>query len=132
MPYFSSSDYYQRLTDGVDTVNFFGKVERPDKMFRKVNIALDGTRYEYETGDTKEFYRVEVKGHCDRSVNDNEARNLVLSSNRAAAVKERLVRFHRIPADRIVISGLGSSMEKYPDTPGDVKNRNRRVEFLLK
>ena len=52
-----------RLFDGSSTVNFSpiqGGLRRPDRYFKTVNVALDGTRYTYTRGGAKRFEQVDV------------------------------------------------------------------------
>ncbi|HYF32172.1 MAG TPA: OmpA family protein [Chitinophagaceae bacterium] len=71
--------------------------------------------------------KVKITGHTDSDGDDNN--NLVLSKKRAAAVKDALVNFFGISADKFQTDGKG---EKEPGEKGDTpkaKAANRRVVF---
>jgi len=69
--------------------------------------------------------RLVAEGHTDRT--GGEARNSVLSYNRAKAVIDHLATQHGISADRLVLNYSG---EAESIVPTNTANRsNRRVEF---
>ena len=72
-------------------------------------------------------FRVEVSGYADRSLRTNEARNQVLSSNRARNAAAMLAEVYGLPPGKFVVSGMGSRSEAYADLPGAPVNSNRRV-----
>lgn len=75
---------------------------------------------------------IQVQGHvcCNPDVTDS--RSVLLSRERAKAVKLFLVS-QRIPANRVSFQGFGSSMPLYPipEQNEDERIANRRVEILI-
>lgn len=83
------------------------------------NQKLDQTVRLYREGQPIMMY---LTGHTDSS--GSEYQNLVLSGQRAQATKEALVA-RGIPADRLQLEAMGSSLPRDPDTP--IPENNRRV-----
>lgn len=77
-----------------------------------------------ETADLK----IKIVGHT--SSDGNAAANLELSKQRAAAVKEILVKEYRIDAARIETEGKGQSQPVADNKTKEGKAQNRRVEFI--
>ena len=73
--------------------------------------------------------RLRVEGHTDDRADD--AHNLDLSLRRAQAVADWLVANAGIPADRIVVTGLGESSPAYPNDSDENRQRNRRVVITV-
>lgn len=75
---------------------------------------------------------IQVQGHvcCNKDVTDS--RSVMLSRERAKAIKMFLVA-QRIPANRVSFQGFGSSMPLYPIPEQNEEERiaNRRVEILI-
>ena len=72
--------------------------------------------------------KIEIDGYTDNK--GSQSYNLVLSKQRAEAVKNILVKEYHINPDRIIVKGFG---EKYPIVPNTTpQNRalNRRVEIV--
>ena len=72
--------------------------------------------------------RLNIIGHTDADGDD--ASNLSLSQQRAAAVKQALVDFYNISADRLETDGKGESEPVGDNSTVDGKAQNRRVEFV--
>ncbi|TJZ62893.1 hypothetical protein FAZ15_00880 [Sphingobacterium olei] len=72
--------------------------------------------------------RLQIAGHTD-NVGD-EQRNLVLSQQRAAAIKSLLESEYGIGADRLETLGKGESVPISTNTSEAGKAKNRRVEFI--
>ncbi|WP_228145900.1 OmpA family protein [Acinetobacter terrae] len=70
--------------------------------------------------------KVKVIGHTDSS--GNSAKNLTLSQERAAAVKNYLIG-KNIPTDRLSVEGLGSNKPVADNTTVEGRKKNRRIEF---
>lgn len=70
--------------------------------------------------------KVKVIGHTDSS--GNPAKNLTLSQERAAAVKNYLIG-KNIPTDRLSVEGLGSNKPVADNTTAEGRKKNRRIEF---
>lgn len=70
--------------------------------------------------------KVKVIGHTDSS--GNPAKNLTLSQERAAAVKNYLIG-KNIPTDRLSVEGLGSNKPIADNTTAEGRKKNRRIEF---
>ena len=60
------------------------------------------------------------------------AANLKLSQDRAAAVKDYLVKTFGVAADRLTTSGFGDSKPVAPNTDDAGRAQNRRVELVKK
>ena len=73
-------------------------------------------------------WSIRIQGHTD--VTGSEKDNLVLSANRANAVKEYLIA-HGIDSGRIEVSALGSAGSLGSNASEEEKAKNRRVEILL-
>ncbi|KAA2235069.1 OmpA family protein [Salinarimonas soli] len=72
-------------------------------------------------------YRFLVAGHTDARGDFDH--NMDLSLRRAFAVRDHLVAFYGIPADRLLVSGYGSTALRVPGDPAS--GLNRRVEVAL-
>ncbi|OAL84069.1 hypothetical protein AY608_14885 [Acinetobacter terrae] len=70
--------------------------------------------------------KVKVIGHTDSS--GNPAKNLTLSQERAAAVKNYLIG-KNIPTDHLSVEGLGSNKPVADNTTAEGRKKNRRIEF---
>ena len=70
--------------------------------------------------------QVKVIGHTDSS--GDPAKNLTLSQERAAAVKNYLIG-KNIPTDRLSVEGLGSNKPVADNTRAEGRKKNRRIEF---
>ncbi|MHB8879231.1 MAG: OmpA family protein [Myxococcaceae bacterium] len=76
----------------------------------------------------KPEWKIRVEGHTD-NVGKAKA-NLELSKKRAAAVKDWLVKTHKVGAARLTTDGLGDSKPLEPNTSEDGRAKNRRVELV--
>ncbi len=72
--------------------------------------------------------RVKIVGHTDSDGDD--AANMILSKNRAAAVKMALSDQYGIDASRMETDGKGESQAVSPNTTPEGKANNRRVELI--
>ena len=72
--------------------------------------------------------RVEIAGHTDDRGNDDD--NLILSQDRAAAVKTYLVE-KGVDADRLRAKGYGESEPITKKKSKRARAKNRRVEFKI-
>jgi outer membrane protein OmpA-like peptidoglycan-associated protein len=72
-------------------------------------------------------YRFLVAGHTD--ARGDFEHNMELSLRRALAVRDHLVAFYGIPADRLLVHGYGPTLLKAPGAPAS--GLNRRVEVAL-
>jgi outer membrane protein OmpA-like peptidoglycan-associated protein len=73
-------------------------------------------------------YRVQVEGHTDGIGSDTY--NQRLSQRRAESVKRYLVQHFHIPADRLVVKGLGESNPIATNDTPEGREKNRRVEVV--
>jgi outer membrane protein OmpA-like peptidoglycan-associated protein len=73
-------------------------------------------------------WKLSVEGHTDNAGGD--APNMVLSRNRAAAVKLALSSRFGIAAERLATSGFGASRPKEPNSTTRGRALNRRVELV--
>jgi OOP family OmpA-OmpF porin len=69
-----------------------------------------------------------IVGHTDGD--GDPAQNIMLSHNRADAVRDELVRRFGIDATRLQTEGKGSTQPVAPNTTATGKAQNRRVEFI--
>ncbi|MGC9375477.1 MAG: OmpA family protein [Bacteroidales bacterium] len=69
-----------------------------------------------------------IVGHTDNT-GDFDA-NIKLSSDRAEAVKQKLVADYNIPAEQLKTYGVGSTSPQMSNSTEDGKARNRRVELV--
>ena len=70
--------------------------------------------------------KVKIIGHTDSS--GSPAKNLILSQERAAAVKKYLTE-KNVPTDYLTVEGLGSTQPVANNTTVDGRKKNRRIEF---
>lgn len=70
--------------------------------------------------------KVKIIGHTDSS--GSPAKNLILSQERAAAVKKYLTE-KNVPTDYLTVEGLGSTQPVADNTTVDGRKKNRRIEF---
>jgi OOP family OmpA-OmpF porin len=72
--------------------------------------------------------KVKIIGHTDSDGDANA--NLLLSKKRSLAVKNSLINFYGIQADRIETDGKGESQPVQSNNTVSDKAQNRRVEFI--
>lgn len=71
--------------------------------------------------------KIAVDGHTDNT--GNEERNLILSKERAAAVRSALIK-KGIAEERLISNGFGSKKPLVTNTTEENKAKNRRVELI--
>jgi len=71
---------------------------------------------------------IEIDGHTDNV--GNAAANTTLSDQRAASVRQYLVKTFQIDAARLSSRGFGASKPVAPNTTPDGRQQNRRVELV--
>lgn len=69
-----------------------------------------------------------IVGHTDNT-GDFDA-NIKLASDRAEAVKQKLIADYNIPAEQLKTYGVGSTSPQMSNSTEDGKERNRRVELV--
>ncbi len=74
-------------------------------------------------------FRVRVEGHSD--MGGTEAYNLEISSRRARAVKEQLVKKYGIQSKRIEVVGWGTTRPIGPSSTANGRAANNRVEIKI-
>jgi OOP family OmpA-OmpF porin len=72
--------------------------------------------------------KIEIDGHTDNV--GNAAANTTLSDQRAASVKQYLIKNFQIGAERLGSRGYGASKPVAPNTTPDGRQQNRRVELV--
>jgi outer membrane protein OmpA-like peptidoglycan-associated protein len=72
--------------------------------------------------------RLTIEGHTDNA--GNPAANQALSERRAAAMARYLVTTFGVEATRLVPRGLGDTRPAAPNTTGEGRQQNRRVELV--
>ena len=106
----------------------------------ELNVLFDVNKYKIK----KEYYQelknfidflkeypnisVEIAGHTDSD--GAEKSNMVLSTNRAKAIKNYMVK-KGIASDRISTIGYGETIPKYPNDSDENKSLNRRIEAKI-
>ena len=70
--------------------------------------------------------QVKIIGHTDSSGDANK--NLILSKERAQAVKDYLIG-KNIPADSLSVEGLGANKPVADNSTAEGRKKNRRIEF---
>lgn len=73
-------------------------------------------------------YKLEIKGHTDNT--GNEAKNLQLSKDRAAAAKEYLIK-KGVESSRLSSEGFGVTQPRADNKTAAGRKLNRRVEFTI-
>ena len=74
-------------------------------------------------------FKVKIAGHTDSDGSPDL--NLVLSQQRAAAIRDYVVQFGNIDQDRVSAVGFGSSKPIVEEITDEDKKLNRRVEFEI-
>lgn len=96
-------------------------------------ISVDSTGLLEEIADTLIrnpcLKQLEIQGHTDNS--GSKEHNKVLSDQRASAVREWLLQ-HGIEPGRLVAQGYGQERPISPNVTPAGKERNRRVQFMIK
>lgn len=72
--------------------------------------------------------RLRIEGHTDNV--GAESANRTLSEQRAAAVREALMRDHQVDGARLESAGLGDTKPVAPNTTAEGRQNNRRVELV--
>lgn len=73
-------------------------------------------------------FKIKIVGHTDSD--GSGASNLILSKNRAAAVKTYITENFAVAGSRIQTDGQGATQPVGPNTSAAGKAKNRRVEFI--
>ena len=96
-------------------------------------ISLDSTALLEEIADTLIrnpcLKQIEIQGHTDNS--GSKDHNKVLSDQRANSVREWLLA-HSIEPGRLIAQGYGQERPISPNVTPAGKERNRRVQFMIK
>jgi outer membrane protein OmpA-like peptidoglycan-associated protein len=91
----------------------------PIRQLNEIGTAL--------TSQEMSLYKFVIEGHANKVGEFDE--NMVLSNNRAAAVKEYLVKNFKIDPGRIITQGFGYNAPKY-NPPTDAQNRRVEIVFF--
>ncbi len=138
LPNFAQSFFTQNHAAKVSY--FDEKTVTTGKNFVLKGINFDFAKYSLQASSYVELkklvavlqknpaYKVEIMGHTDNI--GNKSSNILLSQNRAKAVKEYLVS-QQIVAERITFSGYGSGKPIAGNGTEAGRAKNRRVEFRL-
>lgn len=139
LPTFTQSFFTQDLTQ--KEVNYFSETTvQKDAVFVLKNIQFDFAKFTLQSTSFVELnkvvsvlkknptYEIELFGHTDNI--GNKSSNIILSENRATAVKNYLVS-KGISANRISVIGYGSSKPIANNETDAGRTKNRRVEFVL-
>lgn len=73
--------------------------------------------------------KIELSGHTDNT--GDKKQNEILSTNRAKAVYDFLIREGKIAPERLSYKGYGDSKPKVPNDTAENKAKNRRTEFKI-
>ena len=87
--------------------------------------ALDSL---YEVIDNNNFKRIEISGYTSNT--GSRERNLLLSKNRAEAVKKYLVK-RGLPVTLFICKGYGPDQPIADNETEEGRAENRRVEFTI-
>jgi outer membrane protein OmpA-like peptidoglycan-associated protein len=117
-----SEDTMKKLNDYAKTILFDSAKSSFQKQTYSVLQAIVAILKEYPTA------KFSLEGHTDSDGKDDA--NLVLSQNRAAAVKSFLVE-NGIAADRLASEGFGEAKPVATNATKAGKAQNRRVEVKL-
>ena len=137
----------------IETKEIINKLDKPTIIGEmKIKPIKDGENYEledilyntesYELSNASKFtlrcfrdylirnttYTITIEGHTD-DIGDAQ-KNLLLSKNRAAEVKEYLIELG-IDESRLSSIGYGESQPKFPNNSSANRMKNRRTEFKL-
>jgi outer membrane protein OmpA-like peptidoglycan-associated protein len=139
LPTFTQSFFTQDLSS--KNINYFNeKAVALGKTFILKNINFDFAKYTLQSVSYVELkkvvvllqqnpsYHIEIAGHTDNI--GNKSSNILLSQNRAKAVRDYLVS-QKIAADRVSFVGFGSSKPIANNETEAGRAKNRRVEFVL-
>ncbi len=99
-----------------------GKSDLKAEMYGDLNLIVD---YMLDNPDVS----LKISGHTDSDGDENL--NLKLSQDRADEIKNYLVEFGNIAAERIEAVGFGSSAPIVNELSDEDKKLNRRVEFEI-
>jgi OOP family OmpA-OmpF porin len=100
-----------------------GKATIKPESAKELQLVIDVLRQDPDL-------RLEVQGHTDNV--GQAAANLVLSRDRAAAVRDYLIKTGGIAAARLTSVGLGDTKPVAPNTTDEGRALNRRVEIVKK
>ncbi len=98
--------------------------------FDSANVRTESGPALREIADTLKnnpAWKLTIEGHTDNIGGD--AYNNSLSTRRAEAVKQSLLKEFQIPADRLSSAGYGASRPKAPNDTPEGRALNRRVEL---
>lgn len=149
--FMASAKNYYSITENVDLAGFseYKEIEinlylapiEKNEVIRLNNIFFDTAKWILKEESFPELKRllkllndnpelnIEIHGHTDDVGSDED--NLVLSKNRAAAVKEYLIA-NGIDSPRLSSAGFGESKPLKSNDNEAGRQYNRRVEFILK
>lgn len=147
---YASSEGYYSINENIETKNLssFKMLEKNILLFpiekgetiRLNNIFFDIGKASLRDESYPELERVinllkkdsklsiEIQGHTDNVGDDNS--NLILSENRAKAVKEYIIS-KGVQEKQISSKGFGESKPLVPNTTDTNRQENRRVDFLI-
>ena len=100
-----------------------GKATLKAESSKELQLVIDVLKQD-------ETLRLEVQGHTDNV--GQSAANLTLSQQRAAAVRDYLVKTGGIAAARLTAVGYGDTKPVAPNTTDEGRAQNRRVEIVRK
>ena len=100
-----------------------GKATLKAESSKELQLVIDVLKQD-------ETLRLEVQGHTDNV--GQSAANLTLSQQRAAAVRDYLVKTGGIAAARLTAAGYGDTRPVAPNTTDEGRAQNRRVEIVKK
>lgn len=119
-----------------------GKSSKKNVVYRLEKVYFDANKYEVrpeseaELTELFEFLRkrpdisIEVGGHTNNAMWPNEAFAMELSTNRAKAVADWLIK-KGIPANRVLYKGYGWTKPILPNTTTEGRRKNQRVEATI-
>ena len=134
------SDGHEVLVDGTDPRPGHGD---DDLMLVRLNVQFDTDKWDIKNefdADLQKVVKVlqrnpgataTIEGHADKRVTSNAKHNMMLSKNRAAAIKSYFVA-NGISASRLSSEGYGFNRPIAPNDPKNGNLQNRRVEVYIR
>ena len=132
-------DGHEVLVDGTDPRPGHGD---DDVMLVRLNVQFDTDKWDIKEEFDSDLQKVVkvlqrnpgatalIEGHADKRQTSNARHNLILSKNRAAAIRQYFVD-NGIEASRLTSEGFGFNRPIAPNDPVNGNVENRRVEVYI-
>ena len=132
-------DGHEVLVDGTDPRPGHGD---DDVMLVRLNVQFDTDKWDIKDKFDADLQKVVkvlqrnpgataiIEGHADKRATSNARHNLILSKNRAAAIRQYFVD-NGIASNRLTSEGYGFNRPIAPNDPKTGNLQNRRVEVYI-